>query len=179
MSTTTEYRFRVILSGPFSDPITDTQLLDATDELGSVGCNDCSIGVRGRGLELDTIEPVRRSRRPSPPPSATWNVPVTWSNQSRGTGMPHFTYFPSHRVEEPKPSGARDDPREDHAELARSENPERTSGLARPLRNDRWHVRESEPMEPRIDTRKPWFELENPFTIPSFPGPNGPSGHRA
>ena len=28
-----EYRFRLILSGPFSDELTDNELLDATDSL--------------------------------------------------------------------------------------------------------------------------------------------------
>ena len=47
------FRFRVILSGPFADPVTDDELLDATDVLGDAGCTDCSISVRGRRLELE------------------------------------------------------------------------------------------------------------------------------
>lgn len=48
----TEYRFRII-SGPFADPVSDEQLLDATDALGEAGCDDCSISTRGRHLELE------------------------------------------------------------------------------------------------------------------------------
>jgi hypothetical protein len=48
----TEYRFRLIISGPWSDQLSDEELLDATDTLGEVGCDDCSISVHGRGLEL-------------------------------------------------------------------------------------------------------------------------------
>ena len=39
----TEYRFRLILSGPFSSEVTDDELLDATDALGAAGCDDASI----------------------------------------------------------------------------------------------------------------------------------------
>jgi hypothetical protein len=49
----TEYHFRLIVSGPFSHPVSDEELLDVTDALGEAGCDDCSIGVRGRGLELE------------------------------------------------------------------------------------------------------------------------------
>ncbi len=48
-----EYRFRLIVSGAFSDAVTDNELLDATDVLGGAGCDDCSISVRGHGLELE------------------------------------------------------------------------------------------------------------------------------
>ncbi len=48
-----EYHFRLILSGPFSRQLSDEELLDATDALGEAGCNDCSISVHGRGLELE------------------------------------------------------------------------------------------------------------------------------
>ena len=49
----TEYQFRVILSGPFRGPLSDEELLDVTDALGEAGCDDCSISVHGRGLELE------------------------------------------------------------------------------------------------------------------------------
>lgn len=49
----TEYRFRLIVGGAFSDPISDEELLDATDALGSVGCEDCSISAHDNGLELE------------------------------------------------------------------------------------------------------------------------------
>ncbi len=49
----TEYRFRLILSGPFSDPPTDDELLDATDALGAAGCDDTLISVHADGLELE------------------------------------------------------------------------------------------------------------------------------
>jgi hypothetical protein len=49
----TEYRFRVILSGAFSDELTNEELLDATDALGEAGCADASIGVHADGLELE------------------------------------------------------------------------------------------------------------------------------
>jgi hypothetical protein len=49
----TEYRFRLIVSGSFADPPTDEQLLDATDTLGEVGCDDASVGVHPAGLELE------------------------------------------------------------------------------------------------------------------------------
>ena len=48
-----EYHFRLIVSGRFAGQLSDEQLLDATDALGEAGCNDCSIGVHGRGLELE------------------------------------------------------------------------------------------------------------------------------
>ena len=49
----TEYQFRLILSGPFTRQLSDEELLDATDALGEAGCDDCSISVHGRGLELE------------------------------------------------------------------------------------------------------------------------------
>jgi hypothetical protein len=49
----TEYRFRLILTGPFSDDVTNEELLDATDALGATGCDDASISVHTRGLELE------------------------------------------------------------------------------------------------------------------------------
>jgi len=49
----TEYHFRVIVSGPFTEPLSDEALLDFTDTLGDAGCDDCSIGVNGSGLELE------------------------------------------------------------------------------------------------------------------------------
>lgn len=49
----TEYHFRLILTGPFSRPLTDDELLDVTDALGEAGCDDCTIGVHERGLELE------------------------------------------------------------------------------------------------------------------------------
>lgn len=53
----TEYRFRLIISGPFSDELTNDELLDATDALGAAGCNDASISVHGNGLELEFDRP--------------------------------------------------------------------------------------------------------------------------
>ena len=49
----TEYRFRLILNGPFPARLSDAELLDVTDALGEKGCDDCSISVHGRGLELE------------------------------------------------------------------------------------------------------------------------------
>ncbi len=49
----TEYHFRLIVSGPFAEHLSDEELLDATDALGAAGCDDCSISVHGRGLELE------------------------------------------------------------------------------------------------------------------------------
>lgn len=49
----TEYHFRLVLTGPFLREVTDEELLDATDTLGKAGCDDCTISVRGEGLELD------------------------------------------------------------------------------------------------------------------------------
>jgi hypothetical protein len=49
----TEYRFRLILSGPFSHAVTNDELLDATDALGAAGCDDASISVHPDGLELE------------------------------------------------------------------------------------------------------------------------------
>ena len=49
----TEYRFRLILSGPFSSEVTDDELLDATDALGAAGCDDASISIHPQGLELE------------------------------------------------------------------------------------------------------------------------------
>ena len=48
-----EYSFRLILSGPLSDDVTDDELLDVTDALGAAGCDDASIGVHASGLELE------------------------------------------------------------------------------------------------------------------------------
>lgn len=48
-----EYHFRLLVNGPFKTPISDDDLLDATDALGEAGCDDCSISVHGRGLELE------------------------------------------------------------------------------------------------------------------------------
>ena len=49
----TEYHFRLILSGPFPEQLSDEELLDVTDALGEAGCDDCSISVHGCGLELE------------------------------------------------------------------------------------------------------------------------------
>ncbi len=49
----TEYRFRIIVSGSFSDELTNDELLDATDSLGASGCDDASISVHANGLELE------------------------------------------------------------------------------------------------------------------------------
>lgn len=49
----TEYRFRLILSGPFSDQLTNDELLDATDALGTAGCDDALVSVHADGLELE------------------------------------------------------------------------------------------------------------------------------
>jgi hypothetical protein len=49
----TEYRFRLILSGPFSDALSNDELLDATDALGAAGCDDAAISVHADGLELE------------------------------------------------------------------------------------------------------------------------------
>ncbi|ETX04191.1 hypothetical protein [Candidatus Entotheonella palauensis] len=49
----TEYRFRLILSGPFSDKLTNNELLDATDVLGTAGCDDALISVHADGLEVE------------------------------------------------------------------------------------------------------------------------------
>jgi len=48
-----EYRFRLIVSGPFSDPLSDRELLDATDALGETGCDDALVAVHAAGLELE------------------------------------------------------------------------------------------------------------------------------
>ena len=48
-----EYRFRLILSGSFSDEVTNDELLDATDALGAAGCDDASISIHANGLELE------------------------------------------------------------------------------------------------------------------------------
>lgn len=48
-----EYHFCLILSGPFTGQLPDEELLDVTDALGEAGCDDCSISVHGRGLELE------------------------------------------------------------------------------------------------------------------------------
>ncbi len=49
----TEYRFRLILSGPFSEILTHDELLDATDALGAAGCDDALVSVHTNGLELE------------------------------------------------------------------------------------------------------------------------------
>ena len=49
----TEYHFRLLVSGPFPGQLSDEELLDVTDALGAAGCDDCSISVHGRGLELE------------------------------------------------------------------------------------------------------------------------------
>ena len=49
----TEYRFRLIVSGPFSEELNNEELLDATDALGAAGCDDASISVHAEGLELE------------------------------------------------------------------------------------------------------------------------------
>ena len=49
----TEYRFRIILSGSFSDALTNDELLNATDALGAAGCDDASISVHSDRLELE------------------------------------------------------------------------------------------------------------------------------
>ena len=48
----TEYQFCLIVRGNFAAPLSDEDLLDATDALGEAGCDDCSIGVHAEGLEL-------------------------------------------------------------------------------------------------------------------------------
>lgn len=48
-----EYRFRLILSGSFSDELTNDELLDATDALGAAGCDDALVSVHENGLELE------------------------------------------------------------------------------------------------------------------------------
>jgi hypothetical protein len=47
------YHFRLIIRGPFSEQVSDEELLDATDALGDAGCDDCSISVHESGLELE------------------------------------------------------------------------------------------------------------------------------
>ena len=54
-----EYRFRLILSGLFSEELPNNELLDATDALGAVGCDDASISVHADGLELEFDRPHR------------------------------------------------------------------------------------------------------------------------
>jgi hypothetical protein len=49
----TEYHFRLTVSRPFPGQLSDEELLDVTDALGEAGCDDCSVGVRGEGLELE------------------------------------------------------------------------------------------------------------------------------
>ena len=48
-----EYRFRLVLSGPFSEELANEELLDATDSLGAAGCDDALISVHANGLELE------------------------------------------------------------------------------------------------------------------------------
>jgi len=56
----TEYHFRLIVSGAFTEELSDEELLDATDALGAAGCDDSSISVHGEGLELE-FDRVRES----------------------------------------------------------------------------------------------------------------------
>jgi hypothetical protein len=49
----TEFRFRLIVGGEFSQNLTDEELLDATDALGDAGCDDALISVHPAGLELE------------------------------------------------------------------------------------------------------------------------------
>lgn len=49
----TEYHFRLTVVGPWTTPLSDEQLLDATDALGRAGCDDCSVSVRDQSLELE------------------------------------------------------------------------------------------------------------------------------
>ena len=80
----TEYRFRLILSGPFSDELTNGELLDATDALGAAGCDDASISVHADGLELwNSTGPIIPFKKPLRPPYRTRNEPDFTSNPSR------------------------------------------------------------------------------------------------
>jgi hypothetical protein len=49
----TEYHFRLIVGGPFSEELSDEELLNATDALGAAGCDDASVSVHADGLELE------------------------------------------------------------------------------------------------------------------------------
>jgi len=49
----TEYRFRILISGPFSIEMTDEKLLNVTDALGEAGCDNSTVSVNRRGLELE------------------------------------------------------------------------------------------------------------------------------
>lgn len=49
----TEYHFCLSVGGSFAVPLSDEDLLRATDALGEAGCDDCSIGVHGQALELE------------------------------------------------------------------------------------------------------------------------------
>jgi hypothetical protein len=49
----TNYHFRLIVSGSFSEHVSNEELLDATDALGDAGCDDCSVSVHESGLELE------------------------------------------------------------------------------------------------------------------------------
>jgi hypothetical protein len=48
----TKYFSLIVTSDTFDSPITDEQLLDATDALGEVGATDCSVMAHREGLEL-------------------------------------------------------------------------------------------------------------------------------
>ena len=49
----TEYHFRLIVTGRFTGPPSDEELLEATDALGEAACDDCSVSAHGRYLELE------------------------------------------------------------------------------------------------------------------------------
>jgi hypothetical protein len=49
----TEYHFCLIVGGSLTSPLSDENLLNATDALGNAGCDDCSIGAHGCSLELE------------------------------------------------------------------------------------------------------------------------------
>jgi hypothetical protein len=49
----TVYHFRLVVQGALSGAITEEELLDATDRLGDVGCDDAAISPRGGELELE------------------------------------------------------------------------------------------------------------------------------
>jgi len=48
----TKYYSLIVTADSFAMPITDEQLLDATDALGDAGCTDCSVMAHREGLEL-------------------------------------------------------------------------------------------------------------------------------
>ena len=49
----TIYHFRLVVQGPLSRPVTEVELLDATDRLGETGCDDAAVAPRGGELELE------------------------------------------------------------------------------------------------------------------------------